>query len=108
VPIGALEQGTWGLPIAVLVGRPLGVLLGAGVAMAGGLDFPHEVGWREAIVAGFTAAMGFSVGLFFCAALLSPGQLRSEMSMGVLLSLAGAPLAFVSAKVLRVGRFSEH
>jgi Na+:H+ antiporter, NhaA family len=107
VPIGALEQGTWGLPIAVLAGRPLGVLLGAGIATVGGLHFPHQVGWREVIVGGFTAAMGFSVGLFFCAALLPPGQLRSEMSMGVLLSLAGAPLALVSAKVLHVGRYSE-
>jgi NhaA family Na+:H+ antiporter len=106
VPIGALEQGTWGLPIAVLAGRPLGVLLGGGVAMAAGLRLPRDVGWREVIVAGFTAAVGFSVGLFFCAALLPPGQLRSELSMGVLLSLAGAPLAFVSARVLHVGRFS--
>ena len=27
--------------------------------------------------------MGFSVGLFFSAAIFPPGQLRSEMSMGV-------------------------
>jgi Na+:H+ antiporter, NhaA family len=107
VPIGALEQGTWGLPVAVLAGRPLGVVLGAGIAIAGGLHFPRHVGWREVIVGGITAAMGFSVGLFFCAALLPPGQLRSEVSMGVLLCLAGAPLALWSAKVLHVGRFSN-
>jgi Na+:H+ antiporter, NhaA family len=106
VPIGALEQGTWGLPVAVLAGRPLGVLLGGGIAMMVGLHLPQDVGWREVIVAGFTAAVGFSVGLFFCAALLPPGQLRSELSMGVLLSLAGAPLAFLSARLLHVGRYS--
>jgi NhaA family Na+:H+ antiporter len=107
VPIGALEQGTWGLLIAVLAGKPLGVLLGAGIAIVGGLHLPHGVGWREMVVGGLTAAMGFSVGLFFCAALLPPGQLRSELSMGVLLSLAGAPLALLSARLLRVGRFSD-
>ena len=106
VPIGALELGTWGLPIAVIVGKPLGVLIGTAAARLAGLHLPQQVGWRELTVIGFTAAMGFTVGLFFCAALLPPGQLRSEMSMGVLLSLAGAPLALASAKLLRVGRFT--
>ena len=67
----------------------------------------RQVGWRELLVGGLIAAMGFSVGLFFCDALLPPGQLRSEMRMGVLLSLVGAPLALVSARLLRVGRFSR-
>jgi NhaA family Na+:H+ antiporter len=106
VPLNALEAGTWGVPIAVIVGKPLGILMAAGVALAAGLHLPRRVGWRELVVVGFAAAIGFSVGLFFCAALLPPGQLRSEMSMGVLLSLAGAGFAIVSARLLRVGRFA--
>jgi len=107
VPLHALEPGTWGLPIAVLAGKPLGILVATGAALAVGLHLPHKVGWRELIVVGFTAAIGFSMGLFFCTALLPPGQLRSETSMGVLLSLAGAPLALVTARLLRVGRFGR-
>ena len=107
VPFGELELGTWGLPIAVLLGKPVGVLIGAGLALVAGFHLPHRVGWRELLVTGLTAAMGFCVGLFFCTALLPPGQLRSEVSMGVLLSLAAAPLAIGAAMVLRVGRFSE-
>jgi Na+:H+ antiporter, NhaA family len=107
VPFHSLEPGTWGLPMAVLVGKPLGVLIGAGVALAAGLHLPLRLGWRELVVVGFIAAIGFSVGLFFCAALLPPGQLLSETSMGVLLSLAGAPLAIVAARLLRVGRFAR-
>jgi NhaA family Na+:H+ antiporter len=105
IPVRALEAGTWGLPIAVLVGRPLGLLLATGVALAAGLHLPQRVGWRELIVLGFTAAIGFSIGLFFSAVLLPPGQLRSETGMGVLLCLAGAPLALAAARLLRVGRF---
>jgi len=107
VPFGELELGTWGLPIAVLLGKPVGVLIGAGLALVAGFHLPQRVGWRELLVTGLTAAMGFCVGLFFCTALLPPGQLRSEVSMGVLLSLAAAPLAIGAAMVLRVGRFSE-
>jgi Na+:H+ antiporter, NhaA family len=107
VPLHALEPGTWGVPIAVIVGKPLGLLIAAGAALAAGLRLPLRVGWRELIVVGFTAAIGFSIGLFVCAALLPPGQLRSETSMGVLLSLAAAPLALVAARLLRVGRFAR-
>jgi NhaA family Na+:H+ antiporter len=106
VPLHALEPGTLGIPIAVILGKPLGVLVAAGTALAVGLHLPHRVGWRELIVVGLTAAIGFSIGLFFCASLLPPGQLRSETGMGVLLSLAGAPLALATAKLLRVGRFA--
>ena len=106
VPLGALELGTWGLPIAVIVGKPLGVLIGTAAAVLAGLHLPEDVGWRELTVIGFTAAMGFTVGLFFCTALWPPGQLRSETSMGVLLTLLGAPLALAAARLLRVGRFA--
>lgn len=107
VSFHALEPGTWGLPAAVIVGRPLGVLAGAGVALAIGLHLPERLGWRELVVVGFVVAIGFSVGLFACAALLPPGQLYAESSMGVLLTLAGAPLAFLAARLLRVGRFAR-
>jgi NhaA family Na+:H+ antiporter len=107
VPIGAYEAGAWGLPIAVLAGKPIGLVLASGAAVLAGLRLPGNIGWRELTVVGFVAAIGFSVGLFFCAVLLPPGQLRSEMSMGVLLSLAGAPLAVVSAMLLGVGRFAR-
>ena len=102
-----LEQGTWALPIAVLVGKPAGILLGAGVAVLAGLRLPHHVSWRDLIVIGCGAAIGFSVGLFFCAALIPPGQIRSEISMGVLLTMAGLPLALIVAKLLGVGRFAR-
>lgn len=107
VPMGSLEEGIWAVPIAVLAGKPAGVLLGAGLALAAGLHLPHRLGWRDLIPIGFVAAIGFSVGLFFCAALLPPGQLRSEINMGVLLSGAGLPLALIAARLLRVGRFAH-
>jgi len=109
VPIGAFEPGALGLPITVIVGKPLGLLAGVGVALLCGLHLPHKIGWRELIVGGLVASMGFSIGLFFSGALFPSGQLRSEVSMGVLMALAGAPLALVAAWLLRVGRFDgEH
>ena len=107
VPLRALEQGTWGLPIAAIIGKPIGVLLAAGAALAVGLHLPQRVGWRELTVVGVIAAIGFSIGLFFSASLLPPGQLRSETGMGVLLTLLAGPLAFLAARLLGVGRFGR-
>jgi NhaA family Na+:H+ antiporter len=107
VPVGALEEGTWGLPLAVLAGRPIGLVIGVGLGLLAGLHLPRRVGWRELIVGAFITASGFSVGLFFCSALVPPGQLHSELSMGVLLCLVVLPLAIVFAKVSRVCSFAS-
>ena len=68
---------------------------------------PRHLGRQDLIVIGFVAAMGFSVGLFFCSALFPPGQLRSEMNMGVLLTLFGGLFALVACRIFRVGRFAH-
>lgn len=107
VPFHDLEAGTWGLPIAVIAGKPAGILIATGASLAAGLHLPRQVSWRELIVVGFAAAIGFSIALFFCAALFPPGQLRSEINMGALLSLVGIPFAFAAARLLHVGRFSR-
>jgi NhaA family Na+:H+ antiporter len=107
VPLQAFEVGAWGVPIGVIAGKPIGIFIAVGAALAAGLRLPTRIGWRDLIVIGLIAAIGFSIGLFICDALLPPGQLRKETSMGVLLSLAGAPLAFLAAWVLRVGRFAR-
>jgi NhaA family Na+:H+ antiporter len=103
----SLEPGTWGLPIAVIAGRPVGILVAVAIAVACGMHLPHRVGWRELVVVGLVSAIGFSVGLFVSNELLAPGQLRAETSMGVLLTLIAAPLAIGVASALRVGRFGR-
>jgi Na+:H+ antiporter, NhaA family len=107
VPFRSLEAGTWGVPIAVILGKPIGIVIGAAGALAIGLHLPERLSWRDLTVVGLVAAIGFSIGLYVAAELLPPGQLRSETEMGVLLCLFAAPLALVAAKLLRVGRFSR-
>ena len=66
-----------------------------------------RVGWRDLIVVGFIAAIGFSVGLFFCAALLPPGQLRSETEHGRAAEPRRRAAGISRREVLRVGRFAR-
>jgi NhaA family Na+:H+ antiporter len=105
VLVRGLESGAWALPLAALIGKPLGVIIGVAVAVAAGLHMPNRTGWRELIVIGLLAGTGFTMALFFATAALPPGQLLAETKTGALASLALALVAVGAARLLRVGRF---
>jgi Na+/H+ antiporter NhaA len=106
VPFRALENGVFSLPLATLVGKPAGLLIGVALALAAGLHLPRLVSWRHLVVLGFITSIGFTLALFFATAMLGAGQLLSETKMGALLSVVGAGIAIAAAKLLRVGRFA--
>ena len=106
VPFHGLEAGMWAIPIGA-IGRPFGIVAAAGVAIAAGLHLPHRVGWREVVVVACTATIGLVFALFFATAVMPPGPILLEMKMGALLTIAGGGLAFVVARLLRVGRFAQ-
>ena len=106
VPFHGLEEGTWAIPIAAL-GRPIGIVIAAGLAIAVGLHLPQRVGWRELLVVACTASIGLVFALFFATAVMPLGPMLLEMKMGALVTLAGGALAFVVALLLGVGRFAR-
>jgi NhaA family Na+:H+ antiporter len=106
VPLRGLEMGTWAIPVAAL-GRPVGVVAAAGIAIAAGLHLPARVGWRELWVVGCTACIGLIFALFFAVAVMPPGPVLLEMKMGALLTIAGGALAFAVAQLLRVGQLAR-
>lgn len=107
VPLRGLEAGTWAIPVAALVGKPLGVMAATGLALLAGLHLPPRVGWRELLVAGLVVGAGFTVALFFATATLPPGQMLRETKMGVLVGLAAVGAALAAARALHVGRFAR-
>jgi len=71
-----------------------------------GLHLPARMGWRDVIVIGLVASVGFTVALFFATAAVGPGPTLSALKVGALISAAGALAAIVVAARLRTGRFS--
>ena len=106
VPFHGLEEGMWAIPIAA-IGRPIGIVAAAGMAIGLGLHLPRLCGWRELVVVGCTASIGLVFALFVATAVMPPGPVLLEMKMGALVTVAGGVLAFAMARLLRVGRFSE-
>ena len=103
-PANATGPGTWIVLASILVGKPLGILLWTALGVAFGLHRPAGVTWRDLIVVGQTAAIGFTVALFFATAAFPEGPLLDEAKMGALLSFSVAALALGAAFALHVGR----
>jgi NhaA family Na+:H+ antiporter len=104
VPFGQIGQGTYFVLAALLLGKPLGILLFSGAARLAGARLPRGLQVRDLVVVGIAAAIGFTVSLFFATAAFPGGPALAETKMGALLSFAAAPLAFLASRVFRRGR----
>ncbi len=105
VPIGNVGPGTWIVMAALLIGKPLGILLFTAAAVLSGLHRPSGVSWRDLTVVGVTAGIGFTVSLFFATAAFKPGLELDEAKMGALLSFGAGIAAIALARFLKSGRF---
>jgi NhaA family Na+:H+ antiporter len=105
IPLKALDWGMLALPVAILIGKPLGLAIGLAAARGFGLHLPHHVGWRELTIVALLSTIGFTMTLFFATVAVGPGPVLSELKMGGLWTLTGAVLALTAAWILRVGRF---
>jgi NhaA family Na+:H+ antiporter len=102
------EPGTWALPLAALVGRPLGMMMAVSVALTGaGLHMPFRSRWRDLLVVGLITSTGFAFALFVATGILPVGALLTQTRMGALATVSGSVLALAAASILRVGRFAN-
>jgi NhaA family Na+:H+ antiporter len=106
VVLGNIGAGTWFVLIAILAGKPIGIVSATALSALGGLHLPRGVKWRDLIVVGIIAGIGFTVALFFATAAFPYGRLLDETKIGALLSFSAFVIGLAAAKVLKVGRFS--
>ncbi len=106
VVLSAFGLGTWLVLGGLLIGKPLGITLFAYLsAKAFRLRLPDGMNFRELIVVGFVAAIGFTVALFVAEAAFhgaAETTHRDSVKMGALLSFGAAVVSFALAKLLGV------
>ncbi len=101
VPLEQIGPGTYFVLAGLLIGKPAGILLFSGAARLAGARLPEGLSAADLVVIGITAAIGFTVSLFFATAAFPPGAALAETKMGALLSFGAAPLALIAARLLR-------
>ena len=102
VPFEQIGRGTYFVLAALLLGKPIGILLFSGAARLVGL--PHGLYLRDLFVVGIAAAIGFTVSLFFATAAFTGGAALAETKMGALLSFIAAPLALIASQLVAARR----
>jgi NhaA family Na+:H+ antiporter len=107
VVLGGEMHGAWAVFVSAVIGRPAGMLLAIGLAVAAGLRLPVRLHWREVVVVCFAASAGFTFALFVAASLIPAGPLANELKLGALSTGASAVVAVVIARLLQVGRFEQ-
>ena len=107
VPLAQVGPGTYFVLAGLLLGKPIGVLLFSGAARLAGASLPPGLHPSDLVVIGITAAIGFTVSLFFATAAFPTGAALAETKMGALLSFSAAGLAILAGWLLGVGRYSQ-
>ena len=104
VPFASVGPGTWYVLAGLLAGKPVGIVAFAAAAVGLGLGRLRGLSWRDLIVVGLAAGIGFTVALFFATAAFPGGPELDQTKMGALFSFSAAPLAWAAARLLGVGR----
>jgi NhaA family Na+:H+ antiporter len=103
VPLGSTGVGTWVVLTAILLGKPVGITVSSVLATLVGLNLPVGLHVRDLVVVGVTAAIGFTVALFFATAAFPDGPLLQETKLGALFSLSAALVAPAAARLSGTG-----
>ena len=101
VPFSEVGEGTYYVLAALLIGKPLGILVLSNIARGLGGHLPEELSTGPLLVVGVAASIGFTVSLFFATAAFPEGAALAQTKMGALLSFVAAPLAVAIARAFR-------
>ena len=100
VPLSGSGTGTWIVLAALLIGKPLGIVVATVLSVKAGLRAPGGLTYLHTAVVGVTAGIGFTVALFFATAAFREGATLDEVKMGALLSFVAAPIAIVFGRLV--------
>jgi len=101
VPFTQIGPGTHYVVAALLLGKPIGIVLLSGGVRLAGARLPAGLHVRDLLVVGVTASIGFTVSLFFATAAFPGGPALAETKMGAVLSLLAGPVALIIARFAR-------
>lgn len=103
----AAQPVTAGVALGLLLGKPIGIALGAWLAVAAGAArLPEGATWAQVAGIGAVAGIGFTMSLLVGVLAFGPGPLMDQVRLGVLLGSAASALigtALLLAAARRVG-----
>ncbi len=109
VVLAAVNDVTWIVLGALLVGKTLGITFFSAVGNMLGFKYPDGMGTRHVVVAGVIAGMGLTVALFVAGeAFPGSSDFQGPAKMGALLSAGCAAVAIALGKVMKVSELESN
>jgi NhaA family Na+:H+ antiporter len=108
VALSSVGDATWMVLVSLLVGKPAGIVLMTFLAITFGLRAPGGLRYRDVLVIGVAAGIGFTVALFFATAAFPPGPALDQAKMGALLSFLAFPLAVMLGRMVGLHPHRAH
>ena len=89
--VALLSPVTIGIFLGLVVGKPLGVISFAWLAVRSGLaELPSGIGWRQLAGASFLAGIGFTISLFITGAAFDSPTIQASAKLAILVASAVA------------------
>lgn len=102
VPFANIGAATGIVVMSLVAGKPIGILAFTWLAERFGFRRAKGLVWRDVMVLGTLAGIGFTVALFFAtAAFPAGGRVLDEVKMGALFSFVAAPIGVALARIVR-------
>lgn len=106
VAFSSVGNATWGVLLALMLGKTFGVFGFAMLAKTLGFPLPTGMNKKVLIVTGMVAALGLTVALFVAGVAFTDPGLQGAAKMGALGSVLIIPLAFGFGRWFRVKRIT--
>ncbi|MGR9173500.1 Na+/H+ antiporter NhaA [Rhizobium sp. KDH_Rht_773_N] len=105
VEFSAIGEPTLLVAAGLIIGKPLGIAcLGWIAARVLGFGLPAGMNFRDLVVLGCVAAIGFTVSLFVAGVAFPAGNIQDAAKMGAVFSFAAAIIAIMAGRALSVTR----
>jgi NhaA family Na+:H+ antiporter len=104
VVFSSFGNATWGVLLALVLGKTCGVFVFAAIGDKFGLPLPKGMDHRSLFVAGLTAALGLTVALFVAGVAFTDPSLQGAAKMGALLSGGMSVVVLLASRVLGIVR----
>ncbi len=93
---------TWLVLAALLVGKSVGIFALAALGELLGFPLPEGMRYRDLLIAGLIAGIGFTVALFVAGEAFTDPSVQGAAKMGAMLSIVAFPAAFILARLLGI------
>jgi NhaA family Na+:H+ antiporter len=104
VALADMGPMTWLILGSLVIGKTAGITLFGLGARAAGFPLPDRMGVRELVMAGYVAALGFTVALFVASAAFTDPVLLGQAKMGALFSAVVGMTAVVIGRALKMNQ----